>query len=561
MIETGRTRPQGESYVSRNRQEMRVRQEQTTRQVVSAGRGLERPFAAWFPLIILVASLCVGIADSQTAAAPQVARPADEPRSGSVESRSTTGQSPPQDDSDSRLLAQLTQLIETGDRPWVAGGNVPQLDQYLHEILQRDRETFEQPLQKLVAKLNRQRDEAFKLLGYDRQHRDRLPGEAGQEPVEWTDAHDAAVNTIARVTANLELVTVLRRLQQRPDPVQVIVHEFDPDDLQWPQLPVLRVSVRNMDTLQQETGFQAGGDYRSGRWARWRIHIRNRVTGQLMKVLPAPSFIGGGLVVVENRPTLMYGEGWNTRLRVADYVASLDPGDYTLQVLYHNVANIADMADVEGLICCRSRQIPFSVGERVVWIDRKEQVSIRSQLAKLDRSAHVRMVRGEYGPWAYEVVPPDSELGRLLSQGWNAVPELLRELNDPQQPDQARVHTLALLYSITGLVDPRSDGSHARRLWPAAESAIGPYEWLSPGWAVWGHRDGRGGGGGMGSGHHQRVGLPKPNADSGEPPGKSPPVVKVDRRRVAELTAEWKKLSRRIKVRDLREAAAENPFE
>ena len=77
---------------------------------------------------------------------------------------------------------------------------------------------------------------------------------------------------------NLELVTALRRVQKKPDPLVVLLDVQGPLEANPLLLPRLKVSIKNVDCEKAGVGFTNGGDYRSGRQDRWRV-----VVGQMTK--------------------------------------------------------------------------------------------------------------------------------------------------------------------------------------------------------------------------------------------------------------------------------------
>lgn len=451
------------------------------------------------------------------------------------------------------LLRHLTDL-GAGEDHYIDSTH-PLLDYCLSEMVRRGDKRFERAINKIVEYRQRLFLAQIKKLGYAPDHRELVFGhtfsalETSTESeteddlvldadVEDIDAALEAEMQFQRVSKNLELVTALRRLQQLPDPVQVFVNEVNPEYLDWPDKPTLRICIRNIDTQQQEVGFQDGGDYRSGRLSRIRIQVRDVKTGSLVPVRGRFSFIGGGQVVRRSRPTLMFGEGWNTELRVEDYVQEILPGNYSVEVLYHNSHRIADDEQIDGLICCRSKPFALTIGEREIRLLEDERHGFRPLLASIDRTVSPVVIDGSrYGPWAYEIVPPESPPGQVLTAGWDAVPDLLDELQLNSKNVRSTAHTLAMLYSITGLVDPTPTSFFGGRD-SSATGALGPYEFVSRGWGVWYHFDTEPGGGGFGLGRHDVVGDNEPMVFDAE-------AAELQR----ELVSEWERLRDRSHVK------------
>lgn len=420
----------------------------------------------------------------------------------------------------------------------------------------------------LIARLTRTAEQLEALLPVDERPWDEW-SKSEQDKYSETQIKLLEIDRqIDEHEANLELLTALRRLQNRPDPLGVFVTGFDPYSIvEWPDMPVLSISLRNIDTLQESVGFRFGGSARSGRAERFRCEVRNTSTGEVLPLLSPPSFIGGGQY---HTGELKFSEGCHITLRLEDYVPQLDVGDYTVSVLYHNQEEIADRKFLDGLICNRSREYPFSVSKRTIYQTPEAAATMSALLKTVDRSQQVRIVEGEYGPWATEFIAADSPVGRLLAAGWEAVPALLNELDDESQTTMGRAHTLALLFSITHQVDPRGD-----REWftyfPQEKSAIGPFEFIEPGRGVSWHSDGEsvGSSSSFSFGRVERVGLPEsagfhleaeaPDASDSVPlqllqhlttGSDSAPQMSLDRDMQSALVEKWKKLRDRIEVRD-----------
>ncbi len=93
---------------------------------------------------------------------------------------------------------------------------------------------------------------------------------------------------------SLEVLTALRRLQKISDPVTIEVQGVYYRETVFPYLPEFEVSLKNVDEGDKAVGFTAGGDYRSGRSARWRVDVHDSA-GKPVRLKPTASEIGGGL--------------------------------------------------------------------------------------------------------------------------------------------------------------------------------------------------------------------------------------------------------------------------
>src|SRR5207245_4935441 len=69
---------------------------------------------------------------------------------------------------------------------------------------------------------------------------------------------------------NLELLTALRRVQKKPDPVIVEVRISKNLEVTTRSLPRLQVALKNVDEGKTPVIIAFGGEYRSGRLSGWR---------------------------------------------------------------------------------------------------------------------------------------------------------------------------------------------------------------------------------------------------------------------------------------------------
>ena len=286
----------------------------------------------------------------------------------------------------------------------------------------------------------------------------------------------------ADVTHTLETLTALRRVQGKGDPVRVEV--AGPAEVRsvFPALPRLDVSLVNCDVGGEAVPFTRGGDYRSGRQARWRVEARDEAGTPLP--VRGPGFgMGGGLFSIGR---LGPGEKWGTSLAVESFVPALPPGRYTLRVLYHDSVCLADEPAVDGLIVCASGPLTLTVAPLVFAEDEVDAGKVGDLLGAFDDKRRLKVVAGTYGAWAHDLVPPGSPQGKLLALGLPAVPPLLDALDDPELTPSRRAVVLSLLFSLTGQNDPRD----AAGVLGGYDSADGPWSVVGDGAAGigWGER-------------------------------------------------------------------------
>jgi hypothetical protein len=289
-----------------------------------------------------------------------------------------------------------------------------------------------------------------------------------------------------KLSRNLERLTALRRVQKKPDPLEIQIRGGQDREAIFPRLPHFAVALSSVDEEETPVRFTEGGDYRSGRQARWRFEVRDG-KGNLLAIEDSdiPGSMEGGGLFVEG--TLKHDESWDTTLDMNRF-AQLPPGDYMVRIMYHDHLTIADLPHVFGLIVCRSGSIRLHVQPRVIDRTRQEREEAARWVAKLDDKAMPLMLVGtEYGEHIHKHIPPDTPPGKLLAIGWKAVPTLLDELDREKITPGRRAWTLALLYSITGWNSPRHENG-----------VLASYEYLEGGWQIMGGRNGRMSGGGMG---------------------------------------------------------------
>jgi hypothetical protein len=279
-----------------------------------------------------------------------------------------------------------------------------------------------------------------------------------------------------QLDSELPLVVALRRLERKPDPLAVELSEASYEST-FPELPMVVASLVNVDT--QAFTIQVGGDYRSGRLARWRFEVKD-AGGKLMPQCDWFGMMGGGLSTAR---VLKPNEQMKYELPAANYITPLPPGEYTLRVQFHNRESIADLSDISGLVLVSSKEVRLKVIPGVLRNGAAKRKQAEAWIAKLPEAGSTKIVGGTYGKWAYEFVPPDSAQGRLLAMGLDALPSLIDAAGDRATSEGRRAAILGILYSATGTNAPQSE-----------EGVLGPSEVRRGPWAIsWGGGMGIGG--------------------------------------------------------------------
>jgi hypothetical protein len=272
--------------------------------------------------------------------------------------------------------------------------------------------------------------------------------------------------------SHLLVLTALRRLQGRPDPVEVLVLGPRRIELSWPPRHLLEVELALAPAEEKPVRIVTGGDYRSGWQERWRIEVLDS-SGRTLPPRQRLDATGG----LMGHALLEPGKSWKTALELGSYATLPGPGSYTARVEYHDRLCISHLEEVSGLILIGSEEIELVVRLPDVELSRGEREEVLALIEELDEQAPLRLLAGAYTGAHHDFIPPGSTAGRLLALGWKAVPELARELEHSRHSPRRRAWILALLFSITGGHDPRQDG------------VLGSYLQRSAAWSVSGGRD------------------------------------------------------------------------
>jgi hypothetical protein len=249
--------------------------------------------------------------------------------------------------------------------------------------------------------------------------------------------------------SSLQVLAALRRVQKKSDPVVVEVRLPDVLRGDTRELPTLQVALTNVDDEKLDVVMMQGGDYRSGRQARWRLEVHD-AKGQLLPQRKNRGIMGGGMF---GMATLRHGDSWPTQLPMDSFVQITEPGEYTVRVLYHASETIADRDDVTGLIMCVSKRFKLQVGKapkKVLSLEAGSRTRAKDLIAALAEKGRVKVVMGGYTKAIHDFIDPQTPEGQLLTMGWQAVPELLDTLSDERISTQKRGWLLALLFAITG---------------------------------------------------------------------------------------------------------------
>ncbi len=297
-------------------------------------------------------------------------------------------------------------------------------------------------------------------------HNDPNYKSMGEESSKLDESHEL-------VRHNLELLTALRQIQSKDNPLMIVVarrwhggssHYRDGvfvSDRQGvsctlADLPTYWVSLINVDVEHVPLSIQIGGASQSGRQVRWRFEVcdSNGDPVALRK-------LGGWYRGMSQREPLEYGESWSTELDMQKFIHIDDPGEYTVQILYHDSEKILFSDDLEGLVVHKSAPFKLSVSPVTLWLDDSDRVKIKKLISGLPKSGTVKI---HIGPWksdrydkSSDFIPEDSPAAQLIRMGWDAVPDLIHTALSKETPAVQRAWIFGLLYGITDRNDPGVD--------------------------------------------------------------------------------------------------------
>jgi hypothetical protein len=210
----------------------------------------------------------------------------------------------------------------------------------------------------LVEMIRRGGNEAEKLLKekLERQTSDCVAAETRIEESRRKRSFSFEEDELLRRSQNnFELLTALRRVQGKPDPITITAKVLEGRVATTGHLPTFVVSLKSADVEQIPIRLKLGSDYRLSRTPRWRFEIVNSA-GQRVPVRPNPGPSNSESESVED-DLCVHGATLIIHLPMERYIRLPDPGEYNVTVLYHNILPIADIAepgDLDNLIIFRS---------------------------------------------------------------------------------------------------------------------------------------------------------------------------------------------------------------
>lgn len=257
-----------------------------------------------------------------------------------------------------------------------------------------------------------------------------------------------------RLSNNCELLTALRRIQKKADPLSIEVTQ--PKGLRAipGKLPTFAVKLRSVDVEKTPVWTQLIPHFHgSRREAQWRFEVKT-ADGNILPVRPNTSLfrIAGG---IKSDGWLKYGDYLDTILPMGDFIDIPEPGEYTVTLLYHPklpIADTADVAELDELLIFRSDSFPLTVDKGpklIVEASQSIRAKVLSLVAELPDEGVVKIVGGVYDEDDFAFIPPESPAGRILNLNWQALPSLIDSLSDARLSRHRKAWVLSLLYGIT----------------------------------------------------------------------------------------------------------------
>ncbi len=246
--------------------------------------------------------------------------------------------------------------------------------------------------------------------------------------------------------ANLDSLTKLRREQKKRDPLTIDVEVPKDFHATTRELPVLKVTVKNVDEEKKPVQMAlTGSDRCVGIW-RFEVHDS---TGKLVR---QPNLMSGGEFVFSDGE-LDYGKTANDTLEMRHYVRIKEPGEYTVQLFYHDCTQARFVGrEARDLIWSASKEFKLKVGKpvpKVVEVPAGSRERALKLVAMLSDDGPIRLIDGKYDASLYKFMDPNSPEGQLHKMGRDAVPGLLDALRDEKLSFHRRGWILGMLFFLT----------------------------------------------------------------------------------------------------------------
>lgn len=263
----------------------------------------------------------------------------------------------------------------------------------------------------------------------------------------------------------LVLLTALRRAERKPDPLEIGLDIPPLVTATFPCLPIVKVRLKNVDPSESFAMTIGGGPDGSGRFERCRIDALDSLGAS---VAPWPSTPWQGSHLFGHsmiKPGEAFGLGIEpelpdfrpeTTLDLNQFIVLPRPGEYSMRVQYHDQEDLAGKTGLAGMIFVISQPFILRFEPLKVRLSALELAEMRDWLAALRTERPLILVREHWSPSTIFEGEVTSAADYLFRKGWNALPVLMDALDDPQLTSQQRAWIVALLWNITGILNPES---------------------------------------------------------------------------------------------------------
>jgi hypothetical protein len=242
----------------------------------------------------------------------------------------------------------------------------------------------------------------------------------------------------ASAEASLPVLTTLRRLQGKPDPVRVMT-AVQPMVIEWPGNESLAVRAMNVDV--DGAAFEVGPCVMDV----WHVEIRDAAGRRLPATSQRSVAIFVGLA-----PCIVVAphEDQKGVADLLDSVELLEPGQYSLRVLYHGSDASGWPWLRDGLVMSASAEIPVQVVKRRISTTHEEQERLATSFAAIATEPPSALDDVAFHAWL-DSVRAAKEI--IAGAGWRSVPLLLTLIEDERESQDARCRAVAALQGISGI--------------------------------------------------------------------------------------------------------------
>ncbi|MSR46975.1 MAG: hypothetical protein EXS13_07915 [Planctomycetes bacterium] len=196
---------------------------------------------------------------------------------------------------------------------------------------------------------------------------------------------------------------------------------------------------------------------------------------------------------MSGRAPLVPGEEQGVEAKPQDFIEFPGPGNYEVQLAYHDDVEIADEDRIDSYVVATSVKFPVRLKAQPIVVARGELDLLKKAFGAIDFTKKVPLVAGHWrANLRFEGAPTTPE-DRIFRAGWCAVPAVLELLDDATQTIKQRSWIFGLLWDITGMNNPPT-GEFFAAVKDPVWSAVWPgaIDDTRPGWNEFGDRAGGG---------------------------------------------------------------------